>query len=143
MSYLQRLKTTSIPEPATGEDRQKPDLTALPPPSLRRHEENAIRAWLARIGEDDQDIIAETLERCRVNLETREYFLKRADEVPTKPMKVPAAIQGRTCSECRHWQRDQIGDGSGLSACSINAPRRGLPWPNQDTCNQFKGASHD
>lgn len=108
-----------------------------PPPS--DHEEKAILAWLDHIGEDDQILIDETLERCRANLETREYFLMRSREVPaTLRITEPDAFQNRVCQECRHWERDTIGDGTGLGACLIDAPRRGLPWPNQDACNQFE-----
>lgn len=44
--------------------------------------EAAIRAWLAHIGENDADIIAETIQRCRDNPEVRAYFLGRSREVP-------------------------------------------------------------
>lgn len=41
-------------------------------------EQDMIRAWLTRIGEDDQKIVDDVLVRCRTDEEARIYFLKRA-----------------------------------------------------------------
>jgi hypothetical protein len=45
---------------------------------LSAADERAIRAWLAIIGETDQAIIADTIARCRNDVEARNYFTGRA-----------------------------------------------------------------
>jgi hypothetical protein len=40
-------------------------------------DEQRIRDWLAHIQETDEAIISETIERCRADRETHEYFLMR------------------------------------------------------------------
>jgi hypothetical protein len=45
---------------------------------MSRDEETAVRAWLASIGEDDQETIAEVLTACRQDSGTRDYFAGRA-----------------------------------------------------------------
>jgi hypothetical protein len=97
-----------------------------------------IEKWQVWIGEDDQEIIDEVLTKCRADSETLEYFLMRATEVPTyfdpKPESEP---EKHVCQECQHWQRDQIGDGTGLGLCELN--QKQLPWPNQTACSKFEG----
>lgn len=66
-------------------------------PALTAEEETAIRAWLAHIEESDTDIIAEVLNQCRADEEAREYFLRRADEVP-RP--IPDDDDRRHCAQC-------------------------------------------
>ena len=45
-------------------------------------EELAIRAWLAHIEETDLAIIVDVLNKCRTDADAREYFIRRAEEVP-------------------------------------------------------------
>lgn len=40
-----------------------------------------ITNWLASIGEDDQEIIEETIDRCKIVSDTLNYFLQRADGI--------------------------------------------------------------
>lgn len=40
-----------------------------------------VLAWLEHIGETDPEIVADVLNRCRLDPEARAYFLKRAKEV--------------------------------------------------------------
>jgi hypothetical protein len=98
----------------------------------------SIEKWLALIGEGDKKIIDETLELCRTDSEALEYFLMRATEVPPyfdpKPESEP---EKHVCQACQHWQRDQIGDGTGLGLCELN--QKQLPWPNQTACSKFEG----
>ncbi len=68
---------------------------------LLPNEENNIRAWLAHIKETDTAIIADVLDSCRKNLDTRRYFLKRSEEVP-KPIIRNEPI---TCGNCTHYER--------------------------------------
>jgi hypothetical protein len=42
---------------------------------MTAEDEAAIRAWLALIEETDEAIIQETIERCRADRETLDYFL--------------------------------------------------------------------
>jgi hypothetical protein len=96
----------------------------------------SIERWLSWISEDDQEIIDEVLTKCRADSESLEYFLMRATEVPPyfdpKPESKP---EKHACQECQHWQRDQIGDGSGLGKCKID--QNSLPWPSQTSCTKF------
>ena len=47
-------------------------------------EEQAIRAWLASIGENDPTTTNEVLANCRTNIESRGYFLTRAHDVQVR-----------------------------------------------------------
>ena len=60
-------------------------------------EELAIRAWLAHIEETDPAIIADLLDKCRTDADTRAYFIRRAGEVPR-----PVAFDDdrRRCDQC-------------------------------------------
>lgn len=69
----------------------------LPATTMTAEEETAIRAWLAHIEETDADIIAEVLNQCRDDAEAREYFLRRAEEVPRPP---PDNDDRRCCAQC-------------------------------------------
>jgi hypothetical protein len=50
----------------------------LPKRPLTPEEEKAILAFLASIGEEDKETIAEVMEACRCDQEAREYYLRRA-----------------------------------------------------------------
>lgn len=78
-------------------------------------EESAIRRWLAYIDEDDPEIIAEVVDKCRDNPEARAYFLSRAAEVP-RPTPSLSAV---TCGTCRHFQRN---DHPHLGHCAAGEP---------------------
>lgn len=60
-------------------------------------QESAIRAWLARIEENDEAIIAHVLNRCRHDLDARGYFMRLASEVP-RPDPFPDGR--RRCDQC-------------------------------------------
>lgn len=47
---------------------------------LSAADQQKILAWLVQIGEYEQEMITETLDRCRSDAETRAYFLHRANE---------------------------------------------------------------
>lgn len=44
--------------------------------------EALVRAWLSHIGEEDPEIIEETIQRCRENKEVRAFFLNQAKANP-------------------------------------------------------------
>lgn len=50
--------------------------------SLTSNEKQKILSWLEYIGEKDPLIIIEVLESCRNDVDSRQYFLQRAKEVP-------------------------------------------------------------
>lgn len=56
-----------------------------------------IRAWLARIGETDPDVIEEVLAKCLTDQGAMDYFLGRADE--SRPA-LPIWDDRRYCTEC-------------------------------------------
>jgi hypothetical protein len=68
-------------------------------PPLGRLEERDIREWLEHISEIDIELIEETLQRCRDDVDARVYFLKRADEIGGENLRKPE-LQARTCQEC-------------------------------------------
>jgi hypothetical protein len=46
--------------------------------------ETVVRGWLSRIGERDQDTVAEVIERCQQDEAARDYFIGRmAESMPT------------------------------------------------------------
>jgi hypothetical protein len=55
-----------------------PDAVAAAP--LTANEESAIHSWLDLIGEADPATIAEVIDLCQRDAESRSYFLKRASE---------------------------------------------------------------
>ena len=77
-----------LPTVATGVagDTEPPAPVAPPPDlpeTLASDEDLArIRSWLAAIGEEDEVIIAEVLNRCRQDPEALCYYLRRSAEVP-------------------------------------------------------------
>lgn len=52
--------------------------------------------------------------------------------------KTVQAVQSVTCQHCQHWQRDKIGDGTGMGDCSPNTNKKQLKWPHTEACKHFK-----
>ena len=84
-----------VSPPATHAEilERHPDAVAAEPfaPIMRQpcapmtaDEEQAIRAWLASIGENDPTTINEVLADCRTNIESRDYFFRRAHDVQVR-----------------------------------------------------------
>jgi hypothetical protein len=48
--------------------------------------------------------------------------LVETDPEDIEPPRKAHVIELVTCSTCQHWRRDQVGDGSGLGSCEIEAP---------------------
>lgn len=69
-----------------------------PPAPLTTDEEQAIRAWLAHIGEIDPVAIAEVMARCQRDPRALAYTLGQASEVPAPPGPV-------RCADCAHFER--------------------------------------
>ncbi len=54
---------------------------AAPFDSEINNDHQKIISWLASIGEDDQEMIDETIDRCKADPEALSYFLQRADGI--------------------------------------------------------------
>jgi hypothetical protein len=124
-----------ILEPIIAHDESEAQ-AGSPPDPMPGWQETTIRMWLDHIGETDPEIIAETINKCHVDIEAREFFLGRARKVLGDTGKVV------TCGACEHFRPDKIGDGSGIGSCAANAwtPGRGMPlYPMaKRLCNDFK-----
>jgi hypothetical protein len=48
---------------------------------LSEADQQKILAWLAHIGEDDQETIAETIDRCKADPDALSYFVQRANGI--------------------------------------------------------------
>jgi len=42
------------------------------------------------------------------------------------------------CKNCGHWQRDTIGDGTGIGNCLLNVRPSQPKWPRQAACEQIQ-----
>jgi len=43
----------------------------------------------------------------------------------------------KTCAQCRRWQIDTVGDGTGAGSCQLNSRPGLLKWPGQTACTRF------
>lgn len=114
------------------ESNDVPAQSASPMPGWQ---ETTIRMWLRYIDESDPKIIAETINRCHVDIDAREFFLDRAREAL-------GGIEPVMCSECRHYEPDPIGHG-GIGSWLVGAwtPKRGdrpLYQNANRICDDFK-----
>lgn len=57
-------------------------------------------------------------------------------ESSSQPMAL-AQTSAQICSQCRYFERDRAGDGSGLGQCEKRVKRAVLLWPSQTACHQF------
>jgi hypothetical protein len=46
-----------------------------------------------------------------------------------------------TCEFCGKWQRDTVGDGTGIGQCLLNEQPTRLKWPGMLACNKFEAAT--
>lgn len=65
--------------------------------AMTAEQESAIRSWLAQIEETDEAIIAHVLNRCRQDMEARDYFIRRVTEIPRPD---PFPDDRRRCGQC-------------------------------------------
>jgi hypothetical protein len=42
------------------------------------------------------------------------------------------------CKNCGHWQRDTVGDGTGIGVCLLNVRPSQIKWPRQAACEQVQ-----
>ncbi|SHF85968.1 hypothetical protein SAMN02745117_02730 [Lampropedia hyalina DSM 16112] len=98
-------------------------------------EEAPIRAWLAHIEETDPATIADVLEQCQNDAQTRAYCLEQARQIPPPPEPDYTA----TCGACRHFQRI---DHPNLGHCAQGEPEApaGLWDTDRRWCRSFKQA---
>jgi hypothetical protein len=95
-------------------------------PALTTAEESAIKGWLAHIEETDPALIAETIDLCQQDADARQYFTRRAAELP-KPDPFPD--DRRTCDQCANliaWQCQAAKRGE-IVASRNDEPIRDLP----------------
>lgn len=98
-----------------------------PPPTFKKieglteAERNDVIVWLHSIGEHDQIVVDEVLHRCDVDLEGRDYYLRRALVVP------PSIDDRRWCAECSHYDRDGYCHGEPEGTLGRYRPWQGLP----------------
>lgn len=72
-----------------------------PHPAMSQNEECRIHVWLAHINETNQDYINDVLNKCRADLNTRQYLLNRAKEVP----ETSVTFDLISCGDCSHFDR--------------------------------------
>ena len=99
----------------------------------------AVLNWLHSIGETDQEIITETLERCANDPEALAYFLGRADDINQATVE-PGLIT------CRHSQRfnsfNSHGGGAGKCGAGVRPAGHCLWADTARTCNQYAAFSN-
>jgi hypothetical protein len=101
-------------------------------------EEQAIRTWLAHLGETDAKIIAEVMDKCRTDAAALEYFTARADELQpvTQVSQQPTTV---ACATCQHFHRFE--DHPHLRHCAVGEPEAvtGLWDSDRRLCRQHRG----
>ena len=115
-----------------------------PTPDLSADQEQAIRAWLARIGETDEQTIEEVVDGCRRDTEVLRYFTGRAAELAALHQVEPHQVT-TGCRACRHRatpgradpgycaQRTDL-----LPAYGQHHPLRHLPADGGASCGRFE-----
>jgi hypothetical protein len=83
----------TVPQPGQSQDFEAPEMSkgSTPPPAFQENhippravpplsteEEAWLRAWLDHIDETEAEGIAVLMNKCRVDMDARRYFLKRA-----------------------------------------------------------------
>jgi hypothetical protein len=117
-----------------------------------------ISAWLDAIRETDSDIRSDVINACHTAPWALAWYLARATEphqyqaapkASPEPLHSPlgsreareAASGPACCGGCRHFERDTVGDGSGIGQCAAGVPARaGWParYPNSERhCREF------
>lgn len=49
-----------------------------------------------------------------------------------------AEEKSRECQQCGQWQRDQVGDGTGIGLCKLNEQPTKVKWPGTEACRKFE-----
>lgn len=112
-----RIATVAVANPK--EEKAAPCMTA--------EEEKAIRAWLALIEENAPAMIADVIEGCQRDADTRAYFLGRSAAELPKPDPFPD--DRRTCNQCANLiaRRCQAAKRGEIVASRNYEPIRDLP----------------
>lgn len=58
-------------------------------------------------------------------------------ESPAQPVAI-AQTSAQICAQCRYFEKDLLGDGSGLGQCEKSVKRSVLLWPGQNACYLFQ-----
>lgn len=114
-------------------------VTVAEPPvtALSLNEESTIRAWLAHICETNLEEINRAMEKCRHNLNARQYALEQAKTAP----KLSTEKQLVRCGDCLHFKRI---DHPSLGHCAKGEPEApaGLLHTHQRFCDHFLSNSN-
>jgi hypothetical protein len=100
-------------------------------------DQQKILHWLGHIREEDQETIAETLNRCRSDAETLAYFLHRADETALNQQPESQTI---TCRNCQSF-KSHNSHGGGSGRCLIGVQFPGIcGWADTvHQCEKYQG----
>jgi len=101
------------------------------PSSWTLAEQDRVGAWLAWIGECDAEIIAEIVNRCATDPETRSYFLKRAAEI-----RVQNSVRCEACGHAIPTEHPALV----VCAAGVPAPGTASAWWKTDphVCSRFQ-----
>lgn len=145
MSYLAQLKNQEVPIYTTvitaksHFDSKDSSLTRHIPKfeiDLADTDKQKILAWLAHIGETDQEIVDEVLVQVTNDARALAYFLKRAEEVKTSETTI-VLIQ---CKTCQHFKpHHQHGKGTGSCERHVMPPGVCIWGDTETDCNLHTG----
>jgi hypothetical protein len=111
-------------------------------------EENAIRTWLALIGEHDPTTITEVIGQCQRDADPRDYFKERAaDSLPKIRSDAGFDDDRRTCNQCTNLiaRRCHAAIRGEIAASRIYEPMSDLPQrcegyaPGEDDTDRRRG----
>ena len=121
--------------------------TRRPVVPMTAEQEAAIRAWLTFINETDSYIIADTLERCRIDTNVLTYFVMRSAEVPKPPydldddrIRCTQCVNLTPRGRCQAAQRGEINRTSRFEPM-IDKPQRCVGYaPGPDDPDRRRGS---
>jgi hypothetical protein len=111
-------------------------------------EENAIRTWLALIGEHDPTTIVEVIGQCQRDADARDYFNERAaDSLPKIQSDAGFDDDRRTCNQCTNLiaRRCHAAIRGEIAASRMYEPMSDLPQrcegyaPGEDDTDRRRG----
>ena len=105
----------------------------LEPVTLSETDRQKILFYLDSIGEKDQALIDELLDRCRSDREALAWIIGWADQTDVNQHPVKMASESHTCRNCQHFKSFNA-HGGGAGICSAGVWTAGIcRWA--DTCH--------